>query len=122
MTNSNKKGKRGELEWAKFCRDMGFPDVRRGQQYSGIEGEDCVNLPGIHLEVKRDERLNIDEAMAQAIRDAADGTVPVVAHRKNAERSKEKKTLFYRGWKVTMRGEDFLMLLLQARRDGGNQE
>jgi hypothetical protein len=114
MTNSSEKGKRGELEWAKFCRNQGFPDVRRGQQYSGLEGEDCVNLPGIHQEVKRDERLNLDEAMAQAIRDAADGTVPIVAHRKNAERSQEKKARFYRGWKVTLRGEDFLTLLRQA--------
>ena len=26
--NSKRKGKRGELEWARFCRDQGY-DVRR---------------------------------------------------------------------------------------------
>lgn len=113
--NSCAKGKRGEREWAKFCQDHGFPEVRRGQQYSGLEGEDCVNLPGIHQEVKREERLNIDEALAQAIRDAADGAIPIVAHRKNAERPREMQARFYRGWKVTMRAEDFLAIWSEAR-------
>ncbi|MCK4269010.1 MAG: hypothetical protein KAW93_00860, partial [Methanogenium sp.] len=94
--NSDRKGKVGEREWARFCRDHGFAAVRRGQQYSGIEGEDCVNLPGIHQEVKRDEKLNIDKALAQSIRDAAPGTTPVVAHRKNSERSAARAADFYR--------------------------
>jgi len=108
MVNSIKKGKAGEREWAKFCRERGFPDVRRGQQYNGLDGEDCINLPGVHQEVKRDEKLNIDKAMAQSIRDARKGTIPIVAHRKNSERAQAKKEEFYRGWKITMRAEDFL--------------
>ena len=110
MVNSICKGRRGEREWAKFCRAHGFAEVRRGQQYSGIEGEDVVGLPGIHQEVKRDEHVNIDKAMAQSIRDAREGTTPIVAHRKNSERSKAKKDEFYRGWKVTMRAEDWFEL------------
>lgn len=97
MVNSRDKGKRGELEWAKFCREQGY-DVRRGQQYNGLEGEDCVNLPGIWQEVKRVERLNIEDAMAQARRDAQ-GKIPIVAHRKNNCR-----------WLVTMDAEHFFAL------------
>ena len=113
MTDSREKGKRGEREWAQFCRDRGFLEVRRGVQYNGLEGEDCVNLPGVHQEVKREEQLNVDKALAQAVRDAAPGTVPIVAHRKNAERSQDRAARFYRGWKVTLRAEDFLALLRQ---------
>lgn len=48
--NSREKGKRGELELAKLLRDCGF-DTRRGQQYSGANGDaDVVGLPGIHIE------------------------------------------------------------------------
>ena len=97
MVNSIQKGKAGEREWAKFCRDHGFSEVRRGQQYNGLEGEDVVGLPGVHCEVKRVERLNIHNAMAQSINDARGGTTPIVAHRRNQKE-----------WLVTMRAEDFL--------------
>ena len=82
MVKSIDKGKRGEREWAKFCRGHGF-DCRRGQQYSGIEGEDVVGLPHIHQEVKRVERLEIYNAIEQSIKDAKDGEIPIVAHKKN---------------------------------------
>lgn len=61
--NSRNKGAAGERELAGKLRDYGY-DARRGQQYSGANGDaDVVGLPGIHIEVKRVERLNIDEAM-----------------------------------------------------------
>jgi Holliday junction resolvase len=82
LVKSIDKGKRGEREWAKFCRRHGF-DCRRGQQYSGIEGEDVVGLPHIHQEVKRVERLEIYNAIEQSIKDAKDGEIPIVAHKKN---------------------------------------
>ena len=78
--NSREKGKRGEREWAAFCRDQGYPNIRRGQQYSGIEGEDVVGLPGIHIEVKRVERLSLYDAIDQAKRDTKPGRIPIVAH------------------------------------------
>ncbi len=60
------KGKRGERELAGTLRKYGF-DSHRGQQYSGVNGDaDVVGLPGIHVEVKRVERLNISEAMKQS--------------------------------------------------------
>lgn len=64
--NSRQKGARGERELAVLLREYGF-DSRRGQQYSGVSGDaDVVGLPGIHVEVKRVERLNISEAMKQS--------------------------------------------------------
>ena len=71
MTNSRAKGKAGELEFARLCRSRGY-EVRRTAQYCGKTGDaaDCVGLPGIHIEVKRVEHLNIDDALDQARRDA----------------------------------------------------
>lgn len=59
-------------------------DARRGQQYCGVSGDaDVIGLPGIHVEVKRVEKLNIDNAIEQAMRDARDDELPAVFHRKN---------------------------------------
>ena len=94
--NSKRKGKRGELEFSNLCKEHGF-NTRRSQQYSGINGDaDVVGLDGIHVEVKRVERLNISNAMQQAIRDSKEGEIPIVAHRKNRE-----------NWKVTMKLDDW---------------
>lgn len=97
--NSRNKGAEGEREFAKLCRRYGFDGARRGQQYSGIEGRDVVGLQGIHIEVKRVERLNISKAMEQAINDSEQNEIPIVAHRKNREE-----------WKITMLAEDWLEL------------
>lgn len=79
--NSRAKGAKGERELARKLKEYGF-DTRRGQQYSGIEGEDVVGLPGIHIECKRVEKLNIYDAVDQAKRDSHD-ELPAVFHRKN---------------------------------------
>jgi len=81
---SREKGKRGEREFASFCKAQGY-DARRGQQFNGIDGEDVVGLPGIHVEVKRTERLNVYEAMEQAWKDSH-GKDSIVAHRRNDHR------------------------------------
>lgn len=95
--NSRSKGKRGELEAAHLLQKYGY-DARRGQQFSGANGDpDVVGLPDIHLEIKRVEKLNIDDALAQSIRDARDEEVPVVMHRKNRTE-----------WKVTMLFDDWM--------------
>ena len=82
MTNSKQKGARGEREVASKLREYGY-NCRRGQQYNGLEGDDVVGLPNIHIEVKRVEKLNIYDAIDQATRDAREGELPVVFHRKN---------------------------------------
>lgn len=88
--NSRSKGKRGELELAKELRKYGF-DARRGVQYKGgQDSPDVIGLPGIHIECKRVEALNIYHAVEQAEHDAGQN-VPVVMHRKNNQK-----------WLVTM--------------------
>ena len=94
--NSRAKGARGERELARILRGYGY-DCRRGQQYCGANGDaDVLGLPGIHIECKRVERLNIDEAMLQAIRDRREGEFPAVFHRKNNGK-----------WMVTMLLDDW---------------
>jgi Holliday junction resolvase len=59
MINSLKKGKRGEREFVQFCKKHGFLEARRGQQYSGIEGEDIVGLPLSMLRGRSTEKKKI---------------------------------------------------------------
>lgn len=83
--NSKRKGARGERELARKLKDLGY-DCRRSQQYSGLgdSSADVIGLPGVHIEVKRTERLSLYDAIAQAKRDAAgSGNLPVVFHRRN---------------------------------------
>ena len=96
MTNSRAKGAGGEREWAAFLRELGWAKARRGQQFSGSpDSPDVVGgIPGTHPEVKRVQRLNIHDAMKQAIRDAG-LQIPYVAHRRNRDE-----------WLVTIRAED----------------
>ena len=97
---SQRKGAEGERELAELLRSQGY-DVRRGGSMSFGEVPDLEGLPDIHIEVKRVERLNISEAMAQAVRDAErfrDGA-PTVFHRRRRE-----------PWLVTQRLEDWLKI------------
>ena len=81
--NSRQKGARFERTLAGRLRDYGY-DCRRGQQYCGANGDaDVVGLPGIHIEAKAVERLNLYDAMSQSKRDAKPGEIPVVMHKKN---------------------------------------
>lgn len=93
------KGAVAERELANLLRDMyGYP-THRGKVFYGES--DVVGLDGIHIEAKRVERLNIHQAMVQAIIEAQkrqDG-LPAVFHRRN------------RGeWLVTMRLTDWIDL------------
>ncbi len=97
--NSRNKGARFERELAKALKGYGY-DCRRGQQYCGANGDaDVVGLPGIHIEAKHVERLNIYDAMAQAVRDCRESELPAVFHRKN-----------YCETLVTMRLDDWIKL------------
>lgn len=109
MPNSRRKGVEGERSLAKKLREYGF-DCRRGQQFrGGGDSPDVVGLPGIHIECKRVEHLNIEKAMAQSRRDSMDtDDVPVVMHRKDRE-----------VWKVTMDLDDFMNMYIAAT---GNPE
>ena len=96
--SSQRKGADGERELAALLREYGYP-VERGGSLSFGEVPDLTGLPGVHIECKRNERLNVPEAMAQAVRDAekfGDGA-PTVFHRRNRS-----------GWLVTMRLPDWM--------------
>lgn len=102
MTNSRRKGAEGERELSRILRGYGV-EARRGQQFCGANGDaDVVGLEGFHIEVKRVERGagQIHEWIHQSERDARDGEVPTVFHRKNRE-----------GWVVTMRLDDWMNLI-----------
>ena len=97
MVNSRAKGAEGERELAKILRERGY-EARRGQQFCGANGDaDVVGLPGYHIECKRVEKLNLEAAMEQSKRDARQGEIPIVVHRKNRHE-----------WLATLRLEDFL--------------
>ena len=97
--NSRNKGAKGERELAGVLKQYGY-DCRRGQQYCGANGDaDVVGLPGIHIECKRVERLNIQDAVDQAKRDKRFGEIPAVLHRKNNC-----------GWLVTLPIDDFMAI------------
>lgn len=103
--NSREKGAAGERELAGILKKYGY-DCCRGQQYCGINGDaDVIGIPGLHIECKRVEKLNIDDALEQSIRDAKDGELPVVMHRKNRK-----------PWKVTLELDEFMKLLKAARK------
>ncbi len=105
--NSRSKGKRGELELAKVLRELGY-ETRRGQQFSGANGDaDVVGIPGIHIECKRVEQLNVEKALQQAERDKRPGEMAVVMHRANNTE-----------WKATLRQRDLMVLYDAWRKDG----
>lgn len=102
--NSKQKGARFERLLASKFREYGYADARRTAQYCGNTGDasDVVGLPGLHVEAKHQERMQLYEWMAQAIRDAEAGgenRLPAVFHKKN-----NADIL------VTMRLEDFMCL------------
>ncbi len=85
--NSRAKGARFERTLAAKLREYGY-DTRRSVQYCGNSGEaaDIVNLPGIHVEAKAQEKMYLYDWMAQAKRDAeagGKGNLPAVFHKKN---------------------------------------
>lgn len=107
--NSRAKGCRGELELAHEIKERFGWKARRTQQYCGASEDassDVVvaELPQVHLEVKRTERLNVALAFQQALRDATlAGKLPVLFHKKNRQ-----------PWMVTYRLEDLIQVAEQV--------
>ena len=99
--NSRNKGKKGELEIANLLKTKyGYDNARRGQQFhGGADSPDVVGVNGLHIEVKRVEKLNIDDALAQSERDAGENEIPVVFHRRNNQK-----------WKTTLSLDNFMKI------------
>jgi len=99
--NSKQKGARFERSLASLFREYGF-EARRTAQYCGNTGDasDVVGLPGIHIEAKHQERMQLYDWMDQAKRDSkGSNNFPVVFHKKN-----NAEIL------VTMRFEDWMKI------------
>lgn len=99
--NSRQKGASGEREAAKLWNRLFGTDVRRSQQFCGRsdESDDIIGQPGVSLEVKRVQNLNIDRTLETTKENAAEGLIPLVLHRKNKTR-----------WKATVYLEDLPQL------------
>ena len=80
---SKRKGAVGEREAAEKLNEVLGTRFHRGRQYhGGPESPDLTgDVPGLHVEVKRTERLRIWEAVGQARADASIDQVPIVMHR-----------------------------------------
>lgn len=99
-SSSARKGANGERELAAVLREYRY-NVERGGSMSFGEVPDLTGLPGVHIECKRVERLNVSEAMKQTQRDSElfkDGA-PAVFHRRSRE-----------SWLVTIRLADWMEL------------
>ena len=99
---SRNKGKRGELEIVKILK---VEKAQRSAQCKGNTGDaaDVEGLPGIHIEVKRVERLNLKKAYEQAVNDSKENgnnDIPAIFHRGS-----------YQPWMVTLSLEDFLSFI-----------
>ena len=103
--NQRRKGAVGERELAAFLKQHGF-EARRGQQHAGGgDSPDVVhNIPSLHIECKRTEKLSVYEAVDQAKRDSF-GTerAPTVFHRRNRK-----------DWLVIMYADDFLEIMKEV--------
>lgn len=104
------KGARGELLLRDYLNSFGL-SVRRGFTY--LHQSDLVDLPGIHIECKFVEKLNIRKAMDQAIEEAEkrkDG-LPVVFWKVSRK-----------PWLTIMRTEDWITLYKMARWKHGEEK
>lgn len=106
--SSKRKGKIGELEVVNLLKAAGY-NAHRSVQYCGRTGAaaDVVGLPGIHIEVKRVEKLNLKKAYEQAVNDSKENSnnvIPAIFHRQSRE-----------PWMVTLSLQDFLDLMKKRR-------
>jgi hypothetical protein len=111
-----RKGAAAEREWAAYCRDhyLLAHSRRTAQRMGAPDSNDVVSWPGTFCEVKRVEKLNIEDAVKQAEADCVGGAwvgelngvavslpvrtaIPYVAHRRNRT-----------DWLVTLRAADLL--------------
>lgn len=109
---SKEKGKRGERMLASVLRGYGYENAHRGAQNAGKakggdDAPDVLGLPGVHIECKFVEKLNLRDAVTQSQADAAGtGDLPAVFHKTSRK-----------PWLVTMTLEDWMTLYKQARGD-----
>ena len=99
---SKRKGAAGEREAAEKLNEVLGTRFHRGRQYhGGPDSPDLAgDLPGLHVEVKRCERLSLYKALTQARQDASVTQVAAVMHRANGK-----------PWVVIVQADDLIRLL-----------
>lgn len=80
---SRSKGARGERELlTMLASDLGVPLMRNlSQSRSG--GADCIELPGLAVEIKRHEQLNVTAWWRQACEQAGKEQRPILFYRQS---------------------------------------
>lgn len=109
--NSRRKGKNAELTCAKLINEL-FPHAqcRRSQQFKGDKTAadlTCDGLPGIMVEVKRRQSMNLHSVMNKSLEDCTEDQTPVIVHRKDNEE-----------WLLTVRLEDLPDMMWKFLREG----
>lgn len=112
---SRDKGKRFEREIANFFKSYGIT-ARRTAQFCGKTGAagDVEGVPGVHIECKAVEKLNLEAAYQQSVRDAeaADkGEYPIVIHKKSRKPAM-----------VTMALDDWIVMYLTWAKGDENDD
>ena len=102
-----RKGAVGEREALSLIRAAGWPNARRTSDGRAQIGRgDVLNGPaGVHIEIKRQERLNIPKAFDQATGDAHELDIPIVVHRPSRH-----------AWMATLPLDELLALLALRER------
>lgn len=93
------KGRRGEIELAHYLQAHGYPAAAPGAALNYGTQADVTGIPGLHIECKRHEKLELPKWYRQAQADAErmqDGR-PAVIYRRNREQ-----------WMITLSLEDFI--------------
>lgn len=81
--NSRSKGKRGEQEFINEHLRPFWPAACRNIDQFGDDKRDCLNVGGVHWQIKRTETLRVWDAINQAGTEATPTDMPVVAFRRN---------------------------------------
>jgi Holliday junction resolvase len=96
------KGAAGERELAGILKDnLGF-EVKRNLGQAR-DGADDITIQKFRIEVKRQERLQVDKWSEQVESCSKVGEVPVLMYRRNGQ-----------PWRVCLRLDDFIPLLRDA--------
>ena len=110
--SSQAKGRRAEIELAQVLRAYGLPDACPGSPFNYGTQADVSGVPGLHIECKRHERLEVCKWYEQAQQDAArmqDGK-PVVIYRQNRK-----------PWMILLSLHDFMDLVKEAEHGESDQ-
>jgi hypothetical protein len=83
MTNSRTKGASAERELSKLLGDRLGITLQRNLDQWRAGGFDLTGLPGVALEVKRCEQLQLNQWWRQALTQAGGDNLPVLAYRQS---------------------------------------